>query len=72
LPPLADGGEIRELVHRQAEFHGDSRHLVKNIEQPPVELVEILAETVNCDRDPISVATVTLLERWRRFTDDDF
>lgn len=72
LLPRTDSGEIKKLVHRQAEFRGYLRHLVKNIEQPPVELVKIFVEEVNCDDDPISVAIITLLEHRVRFTDDKF
>jgi hypothetical protein len=72
LFPRADGGEPRQLIHRQAKFSGDSRHFVKNVEQPPVGLIEVLAETVNCDDHPVSVATVTVLKRWLGLTDNRF
>lgn len=57
LLPRAHGSEVGKLIHRKSEFSGDSRHLVEDIEQPPVRLVEVLTKTVNRDNDPVSVAT---------------
>jgi hypothetical protein len=43
---------------------------MKHIEQPPIRLVEVLSEAVNGDDDPVSVATVTLLNRRYRLTSE--
>jgi hypothetical protein len=41
-------------------------HLVESIEKPSIGEVKVLAEAVNCNDHPVSVATVTFLDRWSR------
>jgi len=38
--------------------------LVKHAQQPPIRVIEKLAETVNCDERPICVAVFSFFERW--------
>lgn len=64
LLPCADGREVWQFARSNIHFIDDSMHLVKNIEEPSIWEVNVFAETVNPNDYPVSVAAVTLLDRW--------
>ncbi len=64
LLPCANCREVRQLARFKIQFLDDPMHLVKNIEEPSIGKVKIFAETVDHNDHPVSVAAVTLLDRW--------
>jgi hypothetical protein len=56
--------KIRQFAAVETQLLNDVVHLVKQIEESPIWKVEILAETVDSDDHPVSVAAVTLFDCW--------
>ncbi len=70
LLSCADSREVRQLVRFKIQFCDYSVHLVESIEEPSIGEIEVSAETVNHNDYPVSVATVTFLDRWCRVARD--
>ena len=64
--PFADGCNVRQFADVTVYLLDDIVHLVKHIEEPSIRKVEMCAETVNRDDDPVGVATATPLGCWSR------
>ena len=47
-------------------------HLVKHVQQPPIRVIQVLAEAVDRHDHPVCVAIFTFFERWIWIADDGF
>lgn len=70
LLPHTYGRKVWQFTDVEPHLLDDTVRLVKHIEESSIRKVEILAEAVDDDDYPVSVATVTFLDCWSRISRD--